>query len=74
MEEVNEYYVSCYNCGGSGMICDFCGGDKLLYASEEYPDDLYRYEEIFPAHGREVTCPVCSGTGEIFVGDDDENV
>jgi hypothetical protein len=65
-------FVECFNCGGTGMICEFCGGDKTLYESQEYPDDLYRLEEIFPMQGREVACPVCNGAGEMFVGDDDD--
>ncbi len=55
------------------MICEFCSGDGSMYESSEYPDDLYTLEEILPMQGNEVVCPVCEGSGEIFVpvGEDD---
>lgn len=55
------------------MICDFCQGDGMLYEIADYPEDLFRLEEIFPSQGyNEVTCPVCHGTGETVDGEKEQ--
>ena len=53
------------------MICDFCNGEGSMYRVEE-DGDLYTWDEIFPLQTVEITCPVCEGKGEIFLGDDDD--
>lgn len=58
-------YVACYLCGGSGMTCDFCDGEGVMYKCLG-TDELYTLEEIFPLQTKEVVCPVCHGTGEIL--------
>lgn len=70
MEETINY-VACFNCGGTGMVCEFCKGDGMLYESHDFPDDMFRLEEVFPNQGfTEKVCPVCKGTGEVFLGEE----